>query len=422
MLVETLVSHSFLSETKKRAYLLLYCTKRNYLVLMFTKSIAKFSLYLYVTTFSRKMTKGKIILLLIFISYSLFSQQEAYSFFAAGHLYGAPGVENIGFHPPFKAKFEYIQGREEIKFGVLLGDIIIYGAEGKWENVIADIDTLGLPCYIAVGNHDMKNPEYYFAQFGDTTYYSFSYKDDLFIVLDPNIDSWNISGEQLSFLQNTLNLEAPNHDNIFVMMHQLLWWAPDNKYSIIALNSTEGRDSEINFWTEVEPLFRELKNNVVMLAGDVGAASYASDFMYDQYDNITFVATGMGKGATDNFVIVNVDEEKRIDFELICLSGDELYCFGNLTDYSISGNNDIIVDNCFVVSPNPAQDKLNIENLKDRILVIEIYSVQGQLVFTQTHSQDLKLPINISELSQGLYIIKLITEKEVISQRFVKTD
>ncbi|MDD2634997.1 MAG: T9SS type A sorting domain-containing protein [Bacteroidales bacterium] len=368
------------------------------------------------------MKKGAIILLLLFISSTLFSQQEAYSFFAAGHLYGAPGVENIGFHPPFKAKFDYIQGREEIEFGVLLGDIVIYGTQNQWGNVVADIDTLGLPCYIAVGNHDMYNPEFYFAVFGDTTYYSFSYKNDLFIILDPNIDNWNISGDQLSFLQNTLNIEAPNHHNVFVMMHQVLWWAPDNKYSGIVLNSTEGRDSEMNFWTEIEPLFHELENNVVMLAGDVGAASYASPFMYDKYDNITFVATGMGKGDTDNFVVVNVDENKNVGFELICLSGDDLYCFGDLTDYSISGNNDIIVDNSFVLYPNPAQDKLNIENLNDRILVIEIYSDQGQLVFKQTCSQDLKLSINTSELSQGLYIIKLITDKGVISQRFVKTD
>ena len=29
---------------------------------------------------------------------------EPYSFFVAGHVYGKPGVDNAGFHPPFKQK------------------------------------------------------------------------------------------------------------------------------------------------------------------------------------------------------------------------------------------------------------------------------------------------------------------------------
>ena len=28
----------------------------------------------------------------------------SYSFFVAGHVYGAPGVNNVGVHPPFKQK------------------------------------------------------------------------------------------------------------------------------------------------------------------------------------------------------------------------------------------------------------------------------------------------------------------------------
>jgi len=52
------------------------------------------------------------------------SDSSSYSFFVAGHVYGAPGVNNVGFHPPFKHKLAYIQGRPEISLGVLLGDIV----------------------------------------------------------------------------------------------------------------------------------------------------------------------------------------------------------------------------------------------------------------------------------------------------------
>ncbi|HNQ67694.1 MAG TPA: T9SS type A sorting domain-containing protein [Bacteroidales bacterium] len=347
--------------------------------------------------------------ILFSISHNLFSQDQSYSFFIAGHVYGTPGVQNVGFHPPFKAKFEYIQEREEIEFGVFLGDLVIYGSEEKWENVIAEFDTLGLLWYIAVGNHDLKNPEYYYAQFGDITYYSFSHNNDLFIILNPNIDSWNISGDQLVFLQNTLNEDASNHDNIFVMMHQLLWWSPDNEYSVITLNSLEGRASEINFWSEIEPLFHELDNNVVMCAGDLGAASYATSVMYDNYDNITFIGTGMGKLVDDNFVVINVDQNKNISYDLICLNEEELDCLGELEDYIISVPTLLNPDNnCFELYPNPNSGifQIYVGNLSCEA-EISVYSYNGEIVFNSSYLIEKSVSINLEALEAGIYFVKV---------------
>ena len=119
--------------------------------------------------------KRSLILISIFLilcSTEIYAQDGAYSFFIAGHVYGAPSVENLGFHPPFKAKFEYIQSRSEIEFGILLGDVVPWGSYAKWDNVDAEIDTLGLPVYIAVGNHDLYNAYIYYERYGDT-YFSF---------------------------------------------------------------------------------------------------------------------------------------------------------------------------------------------------------------------------------------------------------
>lgn len=298
--------------------------------------------------------------------------------------------------------------------------MVYWGSEEKWDNVVAEFDTLGLPCYIAVGNHDMKNPEYYFEQFGDTTYYDFSYKNDLFIILDPNIDSWNISEDQLVFLQNTLSEQADSHDNIFVMMHQLLWWSPDNEYSVITLNSLEGRASEINFWSEIEPLFHELDNNVIMCAGDLGAASYASDFMYDNYDNISYVATGMGKGDTDNFVIINVDENKNVNYELICLSDENLYCFGDLEDYEISPVDPIVRSEQISIYPNPVSVKLSVIGLDDKYRSLEIYSSIGKLVYSKDIDKNTDLEIDCSALSGGVYILRISSISATKSYRFTK--
>jgi hypothetical protein len=353
--------------------------------------------------------------IILFISGNLFSQDQSYSFFIAGHVYGTPGVHNIGFHPPFKAKFEYIQGREEIEFGVFLGDLVIYGSEEKWSNVVAEFDTLGLPCYIAVGNHDLKYPEYYYAQFGDITYYSFSYKNDLFIVLDPNIDGWNISGDQLTFLQNTINNEASTHDNIFVMTHQLLWWDSENQYSGITLNSLAGRASEINFWTEIEPLFNGLDNNVIMCAGDLGAASWSSDFMYDKYDNITYIATGMGKGDPDNFVVINVDQNKNVNYELICLNNENLYCFGDLEDYEMSKISNNIKEE-IALYPNPASDMFSINlGINTVEKEISVRNLKGEFLFNQKYNEENFISFNTNNFTSGIYFveIKLVDKIEV---------
>ncbi|WP_340113440.1 metallophosphoesterase family protein [Maribellus mangrovi] len=262
-------------------------------------------------------------------------QPASYSFFVAGHTYGKPGINNIGLHPPFKEKFGYIKSREEIKLGFLTGDIVPLPSPEDWDEVDDDITSLGLPVYFAVGNHDMKDRELYESRYG-STYFSFFYNTDLFIVLDPNLDNWNISGEQLVFLKETVHSNSHSVDNIFVFFHQLLWRENDNIYKEIKPNSFEGRSDTINFWSEIEPLFNELENQVYMFAGDIGGAAWSSDFMYDRFDNISLIASGMGEGPGDNFVITNVHSDKSVTYDLICLSDSTLNCFGDLTDYRLT--------------------------------------------------------------------------------------
>ncbi|MEE3145126.1 MAG: metallophosphoesterase, partial [Bacteroidota bacterium] len=234
--------------------------------------------------------------------------QIDYSFFIAGHTYGTPGVDNEGVHPPFRNKFDFIKDDESLNFGVFTGDIVPVGTTQNWDEIDQDIQELALPVYFAAGNHDITDRALYESRYGQS-YYSFTNHSDLFIVLDPNIDAWNISGDQQVFLENVLNSEAQTANNIFVFFHQLLWWEPDNIYQNVVLNSLAGRADTINFWSEIEPLFTELSNPVHLFAGDVGAFSTGSEFMFHQYDNITLIASGMGGNVRDNFVIIDVYED-----------------------------------------------------------------------------------------------------------------
>jgi len=262
------------------------------------------------------------------------SNSILYSFFVAGHTYGKPGVDNIGLHPAFEAKYDLIRNDSFIEFGVLTGDIVLTGTEQNWNEVDSSVSLLDLPVYFAVGNHDMSDRVLFESRYGQT-YQSFVRNSDLFIILDPNIDNWNISGEQLQFLENTLDENYQQVENIYVFFHQLLWWTPNNIYKNVTLNSLQSRSDTINFWAEVEPLFNTMPNNIFMFAGDVGANPTGSEFMYHQYDNMTLIASGMGGEVRDNIIIVDVFEDKTTSFRLIALNEEDINALGKLEDYEL---------------------------------------------------------------------------------------
>ncbi len=362
-----------------------------------------------------KLSQVIVFTLTLFIGQALFSQNQ-YSFFVAGHTYGQPGVDNIGLHPPFKEKFSYIQSRSEIKFGVFTGDIVKSPSEQDWDEVDSDILNLGLPIYFAVGNHDMYDRDLFESRYG-STYFNFIYENDLFIVLDPNIDKWNISGEQLIFLQNTVNENSELVDNIFIFFHQILWRENYNIYRDIIPNSTAGRADSINFWSEVEPLFHNLPNNTVMFAGDFGATWKSTNVMYDNYDNITFIGSGMGLGPYkgDNFIIINVNTNKTITYDLICLNND-FDCLGELTSYDIPS--EVSLQKDIFIYPNPTNKYINLifNNINYELSNISIYNLVGKKYNLENYIKVglNKIQLNTSNLKTGLYILEIITDDNTV--------
>lgn len=339
-----------------------------------------------------------------------------YSFFVAGHTYGQPGIKN-GLHPPFKEKFEYIRNRPEIKFGVFTGDIVAANPTANdWDKVDIDIKNLGLPVYFAVGNHDMEDRELFENRYGET-YFSFTFQNDLFIVLDPNIDGWNISGEQMEFLKETLDENEENTDNIFVYFHQLLWWKNNSIYTNYHPNSFEGKADTINFWSEVEPMFSKLSNEVFMFAGDVGAANWAADFMYDKYGNISLIASGMGEGKGDNFVVANVHEDKSVSYDLICLNDTALHCFGDLTDYRLTTGTSQHLDKKekILIYPNPAKRKFTVEIVTqaNKKLLFTLYDLSGKKIMITQIEANSKTEIPVG-LKKGIYFYRIEKEGEFI--------
>ncbi|MEX0290466.1 MAG: metallophosphoesterase [Flavobacteriaceae bacterium] len=262
----------------------------------------------------------------------------SYKFFVAGHAYGSPHEphENKGLHPPFKEKLGLIKNDTDILFGILTGDVVYKASlKQEWEELEADLLETGKRIFVAPGNHDVakKDQRALFTKMFGASYRSFQKGKDLFIILDPNLDKWNISGEQLKWLREKVIPKAEKAKNVFVFFHQLLWWAKDNDYRKYRPNSPSGRAEEINFFTEVFPLFKNLNKPVYMFAGDTGA--FKKGIMYHKEGDITFIASGMGGRKEDNFIITTIHKDSKVSFELVALNGDDKAAMGSLEEHAL---------------------------------------------------------------------------------------
>ena len=281
-------------------------------------------------------------LLLLLTSCNHMSKENVskpYSFFVAGHTYGKPLAKNLGLHPPFKKAFPIIKSHPGIEFGVLTGDLVRYSTAQSWDSVKNDIRELEMPVFVAPGNHDISEQNLFEKNFGDNiydnrTFRQFIFNNDLFIILDGNLANWNIKGEQLHFFKETLDNFSGQSRNIFVFVHQLIWWDDENEFRNINLNWPPITPDSTNYWLEIEPLLSEIANQAFIFAGDLGANKNATPYLYLKKKNITYVAGGMGNMINDNFVFVNIDEKGKVILELIALQGDP-HRLGKLTDYKL---------------------------------------------------------------------------------------
>lgn len=258
--------------------------------------------------------------------------RSAYSFFAAGHVYGKPGVDNDGFHPPFTDIIPYLNTKNDLELGFFTGDIVISDNEENWDQYLIAEEALSTKNYIAAGNHDYKNPELFQSYFGAPNFYFYS-QDDLFICLELNTTGWNIQDELFTILNEALATLDNADQNVFLFVHQLVWFAEDTKYTQCYPNSFEGRQGPSNFRTEVLPLLEGIEQQVIIYAGDIGAFENGCAIMYDNFNNIQLIASGMGGGKNDNIVITTVDALGEISFELVALNGDDKTVLGNVEDY-----------------------------------------------------------------------------------------
>lgn len=252
---------------------------------------------------------------------------EAYSFFVAGHTYGNPNASNMRMHPAFVQQFETIHNYPEIAFGIFTGDLVRNSTPENWDSVEVDLANLQVPFFVVPGNHDTYNRPLFEKKFGDPengfrTYSFFKNEEDLFILLDGNLDRWSITGKQLDFFIKIIKEEAPKARNIFVFVHELIWWDESNEFASVDLNWPPYTPDTTNYWGEIHPLLTDTNKPVYIIAGDLGASNKASALMFAEKDNITYLASGMGGNKNENFLFVDVSKNGHVEVQVFALRGD----------------------------------------------------------------------------------------------------
>ena len=247
-------------------------------------------------------------------------------FLAAGHLYGglAPGSARPA--ATFQRWTRQAAGTGAELF-ISLGDLFRRFSEPESGRTLAILRSLGMPVVNVPGNHELSpDPAPYLARFGPR-WSTFLAGGVRFVLLDTNLDPWNVSGDQLAFLARTLRdaREDPRVRAVVIAGHHVVWAVQERYAPILThLNSTEGLEGPNAFTTDVAPLLRAVTRSkpVIWLAGDVGLADGFGLFVdEDPETGAMFVAVGLGDAGHDALLQVDVDRDGGLILHALPIGG-----------------------------------------------------------------------------------------------------
>ena len=83
------------------------------------------------------------------------------------------------------------------------------------------------------------------------------------------------------------------------------------------------------------------------------------------------------------------------------------------------------LENSVSLYPNPAKEVINVQCTMNNVQIeaIEVYDVYGKIVRTDVetcHGASLQTRINVSGLANGMYFVRVTTEKGAVTKPFVK--
>ena len=145
------------------------------------------------------------------------------------------------------------------------------------------------------------------------------------MVIDGYIPRGRIEGEQLNWLKD--EIENFQGLNIFLYLHELIWTQGREWDDYVKHNYRDyTRVFETNFWAEVAPFLLSQEKKFFFVAGDVGGnGADTIPYYFDTHKNLTFLATGMGEVALNNFLHVTYGSGDMPEFKIINISNNQIH-------------------------------------------------------------------------------------------------
>lgn len=81
--------------------------------------------------------------------------------------------------------------------------------------------------------------------------------------------------------------------------------------------------------------------------------------------------------------------------------------------------NQKLVNEAIKIYPNPTKETLTITNLNSPVVEIQIIDISGKIVY-QTTANNQQININVSNLEPALYLVRMITNNQIINKPFIK--
>jgi hypothetical protein len=250
---------------------------------------------------------------------------DSFRFLVGGHLYGDSRKVDSPASTLLAARDQLAAGKFDLM--VACGDTFRFSTEDCIAQTLALLQPLPFPIFNAVGNHDVAVRSTYERRFGQT-YGCFVYAGCLFVLLDTELDAWQISGEQLQFLRAAL-AESNARDDIravFCFGHKLVHCHRQRYFEVlVGSNALDGFTGPNRFAADVLPLLAATARSkpVYWFGGDIGLQHTLPAFMdRDPSSGVTFLATGLGDLARDALLEVEVNGA-NVQVRMRSLVGDE---------------------------------------------------------------------------------------------------
>jgi len=124
------------------------------------------------------------------------------------------------------------------------------------------------------------------------------------------------------------------------------------------------------------------------------------------------INVGWSQNAIEQFQ--NVEFELDLEYRVVLLDDNSTIVSRLVRQYNL------IQDEDFVISPNPAKEKLNIKLLSTNENVkLEVFDVLGKLIYKGEITQ-LESSVNISSWKSGVYLVRVSNNKTSQTKRFIK--